>query len=98
MTMPYLSTNMMDLLAAAVYPMPVYTTPMPLTIIAQSSLSLTTVKDQKTKYSNLDVCKATAARQLQVTIEEPTTKDFFKIIEKSLLKRLWDHSKGHLDC
>ena len=45
----------------------------------------TTIKDQKTKYSALDVWRATISRQLQATIGDPTTKDFLDIIEKSIL-------------
>ena len=47
---------------------------------------MTTVKNQTTKYSALDVHWATIARQLQTTIGDPTTKDFLNIIEMSLLK------------
>ena len=49
-------------------------------------LTITTVKDQKTKYCAVDICRATIARQLQTTIGDPTTKDLLDIIEKSPLK------------
>ena len=46
----------------------------------------TPMKDPKTKYSALDIRRATPACQPQVTINEPITKDFLQIIKKSFLK------------
>ena len=50
-----------------------------------SLLTITTVKDQKAKYSALDVRRATAARKLQATIGYPSIKEFIHIVETNLL-------------
>ena len=50
-----------------------------------SLLTITTVKNQKAKYSALDVRRATAARKLQGTIGHPSINEFIRIVESNLL-------------
>ena len=46
---------------------------------------LTTVKDNEAKYSQSDVDRAKGARQLQISIGCPSTKEFLHIVSKNML-------------
>ena len=50
-----------------------------------SLLTITTIEDQKMKYSALDVQRADAAQRLQLAIGHPSTAEFIRIVKTNLL-------------
>lgn len=51
----------------------------------QGTTLINTVADNKNKYTNSDYSRASLARQIQITIGRPSTKDFIRIVEQGLL-------------